>query len=397
MRWFPTVVLTCFLVAGPSTDVRAQTIPAVGSSSTFDLATWNIEWFGSSSNGPGNEDLQLESVARIIADAEIDLWALQEIDDEAHFWSLVEMLGAGWEGTISSGSNFQLGYIFNTDVIALRGTEEILDQFEDDFAGRPPLLIDADVMLPDDTVRATIITLHMKAFGDASSYGRRDRAATHLKNRLDFFYANEPMIVLGDFNDELTSSIRSGEPSPYAAFVADEENYAFLTLPLDEQDVPTWCDTPTCSIGSTFDHILITDELFAAAKGESTDRFDELIDAVDQYTSTTSDHLPVYARFRFSTHTSTEGQLRQTLSTVSLFPHPVRNMAYIAYDASMIELVTVRVYDLLGRQIGTPVDRLVSRGDRAITLDTGDLSPGSYFVRLRAGDRTFVKTMIVAR
>ena len=32
-----------------------QTIPVVGTDGALEVATWNIEWFGSTSNGPGND------------------------------------------------------------------------------------------------------------------------------------------------------------------------------------------------------------------------------------------------------------------------------------------------------------------------------------------------------
>ena len=30
-------------------------VPKIGTDSTLDVATWNIEWFGDSLNGPSNE------------------------------------------------------------------------------------------------------------------------------------------------------------------------------------------------------------------------------------------------------------------------------------------------------------------------------------------------------
>ena len=39
----------------------AVTVPGKGSATTLDIASWNIEWFGDTGNGPSNETLQLQN------------------------------------------------------------------------------------------------------------------------------------------------------------------------------------------------------------------------------------------------------------------------------------------------------------------------------------------------
>jgi hypothetical protein len=46
---------------GPSAAVTSA-VPAKGTASTLDFGTWNLEWFGDTSEGPGDEALQLENV-----------------------------------------------------------------------------------------------------------------------------------------------------------------------------------------------------------------------------------------------------------------------------------------------------------------------------------------------
>ena len=61
-------------------------IQDVGSDATLDVATWNIEWFGSSSNGPSNDDLQVQNVVDIMLGSGIDIWAVQEIANQTTAW-----------------------------------------------------------------------------------------------------------------------------------------------------------------------------------------------------------------------------------------------------------------------------------------------------------------------
>ena len=87
--------------AGPEPDSQSEeesfTVPAQGTAATFDWATWNIEWFGSTSNGPAAEAGQLNHVRDIIASTDFDLWGVQEISVGSHFTSPVGR-GHGVEG-----------------------------------------------------------------------------------------------------------------------------------------------------------------------------------------------------------------------------------------------------------------------------------------------------------
>ncbi len=374
MNRIPAVVLALVLV-GPA---GAQTLASKGTPSTFEVATWNIGWFGSTSRGPSDEMLQLQNVARVMRESEIDLWAVQEIDDEGHFRSLIDELGEGWRGELSTtGSNFKLGYVYRTDVVFVIQKGAYLSRFSHEFADRPPLMIEANVRLPADTVRTILINLHMKAFGDPESFERRGDAASRLKAHIEFDFEHRPVIVLGDFNDRLTASITPARPSPYQAFVADADRYAFLTFPLDEQNVPTWCGSSGCTSGSTFDHILITDELFDAYMEGSAARYGEVLEAIEGYTSTTSDHLPVFARFRFSSSTAVE--MRPTVrSALRVYPNPLSASSRVEYTTAGSGPAALALYDVTGRIVYRREAPFRGPGTHAFRLDGTGLSAGVY-------------------
>jgi len=50
------------------------TISAKSAGDTLDVASWEIEFFGSTSNGPTNETLQLSNVRDVIAGTDVDIW-----------------------------------------------------------------------------------------------------------------------------------------------------------------------------------------------------------------------------------------------------------------------------------------------------------------------------------
>jgi hypothetical protein len=59
---------------------------------TFEVCTWNTEWFGDLMNGPTNELLQLQNAATVIQRIDADVYALQEMSSDAAFVALVDTL-----------------------------------------------------------------------------------------------------------------------------------------------------------------------------------------------------------------------------------------------------------------------------------------------------------------
>ncbi|WP_054683739.1 endonuclease/exonuclease/phosphatase family protein [Rhodothermus marinus] len=383
------------LLVGWTFPAWAQ-IPSVGTSATLEVATWNVEWFGDPDNGPSDEARQQANVRAVIAQSAIDLWALQEVSDPAAFQALLDSLGSDYEGvlgqTASPGVTQRLAFVYRRDVVQRRRVEQILTEFAETFAFRPPLLLEASVHLPDTTVVITFITLHMKAGGGLDDYERRREAAQRLKSRLDLLYGSRPVIVLGDWNDELHASILTGFPSPYENFRTDTDDYRFLTEALDAADLPTWCgNSSTCRTGSTLDHILITDELFDTYEESSADRFAALLDAVPGYVSSTSDHLPVYARFRFR-GASGVVMSEKSATTIQLFPNPARRQVWVSWEGRGAPVV-VRVWDVLGRLVRSQKES-AGVGLQRFRIDLEGLAAGVYRVEVTEGDRRVSRTLI---
>ena len=69
---------------------RAVVIPGKGTTSTLDVASWNIEWFGDTNNGPGNETLQLQNARDVISGTDFDVWGVAEIVSNSQWNSLRE-------------------------------------------------------------------------------------------------------------------------------------------------------------------------------------------------------------------------------------------------------------------------------------------------------------------
>lgn len=372
-------------------------IPQVGTPITLEVATWNVTWFGDPSYGPSDEARQQANVRQVLKQSAIDLWALQEVANPAAFWALLDSLGSDYEGILGQNASpavtQRLAFVYRRSVVQRRRTEQLLSEFAEAFAYRPPLLLEANIRLPDTTLTVIFITLHLKSGSNLDDYRRRQEAAQRLKNRLDLLYPNRPVVVLGDWNDELHGSIISGLPSPFEDFRTDTAHYRFLTETLDAANLPTWCgSSSTCRTGSTLDHMLITDELFGAYEESSTDRFTALLEAIPGYVFSTSDHLPVYARFQFSRTAAVGEALTREPWTLHLYPNPARTQVTLRWERRGYA-AQVGLWDVLGREVARHL-LPVQAGMQALTLSLEGFPAGVYLVEVCEGGRRLTQPLV---
>src|SRR5262245_65106362 len=88
-----------------------QVVPGKGTETTLESASWNIEWFGDTSNGPTNEALQLQNVRAVIAGADMDIWGVAEIVSLSQWNSLKAQL-PGYAGFLAKEPNVINGPAF---------------------------------------------------------------------------------------------------------------------------------------------------------------------------------------------------------------------------------------------------------------------------------------------
>jgi endonuclease/exonuclease/phosphatase family metal-dependent hydrolase len=280
-----------------------------GTTPSFSMANWNVEWFGDTTNGPTNEVTQLDNVRTVISVAELDFWGLQEVVDTPAFNTLKQRL-PGYDGFLAddarvpfgasyySATEQKVGILYRTDVVTVKSAQLILTSSAYDFGSRPPLRVDLRLTRDGLSMDVVAIVLHMKALTDAASYDRRANAARVLKNYLDTQLPNERVIVLGDWNDDVDVSIAwdsttsSYRPTPYQGFLDDAADYTFVTRTLSLTN-----QRSTVSHTQFIDHQLYSNELAANHVSGSAQ---VLRPVITQYGSTTSDHYPVLSRFSFN-------------------------------------------------------------------------------------------------
>ena len=240
---------------------------------TFDIATWNIEWFGNEENSPaaGNpmsDAIQRDSVRTVLAGLNADIIAVQEIVDVPLFEELINSL-PGYDFILSpavsrpdatDGMQQKVGFIYDTGTVSVIATRPLLESIHplynggDDSAltdypvedktrfyasGRLPFLMNADITIEGTTKNFDLVALHARANSGTDAQERYDMRKFDvevLKDSLDLQFSDANLILLGDFNDDVDVTVAdiSSTVSSYEAYIADTENYDILSRALSD-------------------------------------------------------------------------------------------------------------------------------------------------------------------
>lgn len=283
------------------TSTIAQSLKDIsfGDETTFDVVTWNIEFF------PKNNANTIDSVAVAMASINADVYALQEINDVEALQTL-DLKLEDYSVYISPDqySNLKLAYM-------VKNSLNVVDFFpiyssssyNSMFAGRPPLLLHLKVNKQD----VYLINVHFKCCGNGQldmddiydEENRRWQASNQIKTYIDSYLPEKSVIVLGDFNDLLEDSPSN---NVFNSILSDTDNYLFVDFPILSLSSSLWSFP---SWPSHLDHILITNDLFDQFNASS-----QSVQSINMpfyfangfygYDSFISDHLPVGVKLNFS-------------------------------------------------------------------------------------------------
>ncbi|MCW3463270.1 Ig-like domain-containing protein [Chitinophaga nivalis] len=283
------------------------------------VVNWNIEWFGSPVQNPANDSLQQANVTTILQKLDADIYALAEVVDTARFRAVVNQL-PGYSYVLSDFGSYadsltdvdyvsaqKLAFVYKNSVIRKINTYGILRKGGSSTAyynwssGRFPYLLEATARLENDSARIRFILLHAKANTGTkpekiTSWHRRKDGLKELKDSLDLQYPYSNLIMLGDFNDDLsrtiTTELAPDTTTSYIDFIADSVHYKPLTLPLSLAK-----QRSTVSFSSVIDNVIASDETGVAYIPGSARIQTGVAQLVNNYGTTTTDHYPVLTRY----------------------------------------------------------------------------------------------------
>ena len=296
------------LGADPVLAAATAPVPSQGSATQLDVGNWNVEWFGSPDFGPTDEALQQENVHDVMAGADMDVWGLSEVVSTTAFDKLVAGM-PGYTGVVAndpvvtngaqyysdfSNTEQKVALVWRSSMATLVGAKVILTDQNTNFAGRPPVEFTLRGTFDGVTKDLVFIVLHAKSGSTTDAWNLRNPASQALKSYLDSTYPTQDVFVVGDWNDDVDTSITAGKASPYANFVNDSARYTFPTRALSLSGVASTTGYP-----DFIDHQLTTNEVQAKYVAGSAQAFHPE-SYVASYSTTTTDHYPVLARYDFT-------------------------------------------------------------------------------------------------
>jgi hypothetical protein len=89
--------------------------------------------------------------------------------------------------------------------------------------------------------------------------------------------------------------------------------------------------------------------------------------------------------------------LPRTAALAQNFPNPFNPTTVIGYRVPGLALVTLKVYDVLGREVATLVNEEQGPGSYTVRFDGSRLSSGMYVYRMQAGSFVQAKTLLLLK
>ena len=99
----------------------------------------------------------------------------------------------------------------------------------------------------------------------------------------------------------------------------------------------------------------------------------------------------------YATDVNDEKGLPTDYSITQNYPNPFNPSTTISYALPKEEMVTIRVYDILGQVVKTLVNQSQSAGTHNVTFNANSLTTGIYFYSIQAGNFNQVKKMMLLK
>ncbi|MGK9369147.1 T9SS type A sorting domain-containing protein [Melioribacter sp. Ez-97] len=408
MKRFFTIAL--FIVAG-----------LLNAQDTLKIMTYNIHQYtpyNPTADNPGRLDWDNPALKYVINAVDPDVLVCQEVVDKASVNQFMEyVLEYKYKA-----AEFIASKEMNSALFYKEDKVESLGNIIHDAVTRPINEFPVINKKTGDTL--IIFSVHLKAnerYGDnIENLNKRFLQANVLRNVTSQYPEDKDYIVLGDFN-----TLNGSE----AAFVklTDRSFPGYFIDPIDA--IGEWNGNPlfkhTHSYSATeltnrFDMILISQAVkdpggieyvdgsytivgndgnhFGMPINSGPNNFgNELADSL----VSASDHLPVYALFRFDQLQSVSDgtEIPRGFELYQNYPNPFNPTTIIKFNLESGGYVKLIVFDILGREITKLAEGYYAPGSYKFNFDSDgfNLPSGIYFYRLTYNNYSVAKKMILTR
>ncbi len=106
---------------------------------------------------------------------------------------------------------------------------------------------------------------------------------------------------------------------------------------------------------------------------------------------------PVFINTSISLSGVGEPELPVTFALFQNYPNPFNPATQISFDLPQTSHVLLNVYNVLGQNVATLIDREMEAGNHVFEWDGSNQASGVYFYRLTTGDYTATKKMLMLK
>ena len=203
-------------------------------------------------------------------------------------------------------------------------------------------------------------TLERIMFVNNTSLAQNDSLFTQQVNQSNF--------VLKNYGKEKTYDLELNDRS-----VRGQKVFQYFSVPLKANTthtlVPEWSNLNLSNLKILID---------TGNKGTN----DDSLILVNQYTGV-NDH--------------TQLNTPNSYSLAQNYPNPFNPTTTIKYTLQFSGRVTLKVYDILGKEVATLVNEEKPAGSYSVVFDAGKLASGIYFYKLQAGNFVATRKMILLK
>jgi len=394
-------------------DLSGSSLPP---SLSLDVVAWNIAWFGSTSNGPTDEDRQQFYASVVMDSLNADLYILQEIVDTSRLGSLARSLKNGpysyvvapYASLTTTNTNAtwrsaqKLAYIYRTQLFTInsvRGftnTSTHPNNYYNWASGRFPFLLDAWVTVDGITKRIAFLNLHAKAeSGELSDYERRRGAAELLYDSVNVVFPTQHVLIAGDYNDDLDETISSVVPgfsSPYLKFMNDPVRY---------NPVSYWNtlrgDNSYIGYPNVIDHSIVSNEMQLDYVPFSCILRKDAANWVPFYRTDLTDHYPLQSRFYL--RQSAVNQVTATRDPIAPIRWvevltPAGTEPSVRFLKNMSGPVSIRLFNANGQLAGQRQVTAVRSG-QLVPIPRNGPGTGVYILSLTGKEGSFTTKLVL--
>jgi hypothetical protein len=222
-------------------------------------------------------------------------------------------------------------------------------------------------------------------------------------NQVNMSAVSNPSIAFTDNGSRLICVFEVTQPelSSYAF------NYHDIYSSYSDNNGATWSTPINLTNTSALDEIFVT----IAKTGNSANNVGMVFQVSEcpgssSFNQTSTPQCPVYWVYRrYDPVTgnligvkSVSGEIPNSFSLQQNYPNPFNPSTNIRFDMPKNDYVTLKVYDIIGREIRTLLkNEYVSAGVKEVVFDGSDVASGVYFYRIEAGDFKATKKMMLVK